>query len=310
MAQEDSMAHSAHKELGNMRILITGGTGNVAEYLIKDLEQEHELVLFDRLKPGEGRAQQITDHTYISGDLTNGEDCAKAVAGCQAIMHLGAIPGPTDVPGYEERAKRLGRKVLPYSETMRVNTLGTYELMRAAVQAGVKTVVAITSNCVLGQGYRAPGNPFPFSYLPIDEEHPCYPIDSYSTSKHFQSEIMFMFSRSDGIRSYAIRPAGIQRPESQMEMAKNAKPLEAWSDWIYGYNDISDVTSALKMCLDASSDLPLYDGYYICAADTTAVEDSMDIVRKFRPDLLDKIKGDLPGRSAFFSTEKARKAFG
>ena len=293
-----------------MRILITGGTGNLAEYLIKELEGQHELVLFDRLKPGEGRAEQITDHQYISGDLTVGEDCARAVAGCQAIMHLGAIPSPTDSPDYEERAKALGRPVYPYSETMRVNTMGTYELMRAAVLAGVKTVVAITSNCVLGHGYRTSGKPFPFQYLPIDEEHPRDPEDSYSVSKHFQSEIMFMFSRSHGIRSYALRPAGIQRPERQMELAKSVKPVEAWSEWLFGYNDITDVASALRMCLEAASDLPLYDGYYLNAADTTVLDESLDILRRFRPDLLDKLKGDLPGRAAFFSTEKARKAFG
>ncbi len=294
-----------------MKVLITGGTGSVAEYLIKELEAEHELVLFDRVRPGDNRFQYEIRHPYICGDLTNGEDCAKAVAGCQAIIHLGAIPFPTDMPGYEERAKAQGTVPMPYNETMRVNTMGTYELMRAAVNAGVKTVVAITSNCVLGHGFRVSGRHFPVQYLPIDEEHPRDPEDSYSVSKHFQSEIMFMFARSNGIRAYAIRPAWIQRPAVQKAYVEKVKPTEAWSNFVFnGYIDISDIARALRMCLVASSDLPPYDAYYVNARDTLCLEDTMDIIREYRPDLLDKVKGDMPGRSAFFSNEKARRAFG
>jgi UDP-glucose 4-epimerase len=182
--------------------------------------------------------------------------------------------------------------------------------MRAAAYAGVKTVVAITSNCVLGHGYRVSGKSFPFQYLPVDEEHPRDGEDTYSVSKHFQSEIMFMFARSHGIHAYALRPAGIQRPERQVELSKSQKPVEAWSDWLYAYIDITDVTSALRMCLEAASDLPPYDAYYINAADTTALEDSLEIIREFRPDLLEKVRGDFSGRAAFFSNEKAKRAFG
>lgn len=292
-----------------MRVLITGGTGNLAEYLIKELEQDHELVLFDRSKPGEGRAQTITDHPYISGDLTNGEDCVRAVAGCDAIMHLGAIPYATDAPGVVERLKAQGRPILPYNETMRVNTMGTYELLRAAVQAGVKVVVTATSNCVLGHGGRVSGRPFPIQYLPIDEQHPFDPEDSYSVSKIFQEEIMHSFTRGYGIRSYAIRPAGITRPERQQEIAKNVKPAEAWSDWMYAYVDIGDLARAFRMCLDAYKELPPYDAYYINAADTTLLEDSLDVVRRLRPDLIEKVR-DLPGRASFISAAKAGRAFG
>jgi nucleoside-diphosphate-sugar epimerase len=99
----------------------------------------------------------------------------------------------------------------------------------AAVGVGVRTVVAITSNCVLGHGFRVSGHHFPVQYLPIDEEHPRDPEDSYSVSKHFQSEIMFMFARSHGIRAYAIRPAWIQRPELQKEYLTKVKPTEVLS---------------------------------------------------------------------------------
>ena len=39
--------------------------------------------------------------------------------------------------------------------------LGTYYLMQAAVEAGVKTVVMAGSNCALGHGFRISDSPFP-----------------------------------------------------------------------------------------------------------------------------------------------------
>ncbi len=292
-----------------MKVLITGGTGNLAEYLIKQLEGKHELVLFDRVRPGEGRFPYVTSHTFVAGDLTSGEDCAAAMAGCEAVVHLGAIPWATDSPDYEERFRALGRPIQPYNETMRVNTMGTYELMRAAVQAGVKVVVAATSNCILGHGGRLSGTPFPIEYLPIDEEHPGDVEDTYSLSKLIQEEIIFAASRASGIRAYAIRPAGIQRPERQQEYARSVQPVQAWSDWMWAYADVADLARAFRMCLEAYRDLPPRDAYFINQADTTALEDSLELVKKFRPDLLGRVRG-LPGRASFISAEKAGRAFG
>lgn len=295
-----------------MRVLITGGTGNLAEYLIKELEGDFELVLFDRMRPGEGRFPFVTDHTYIQGDLTVGADCARAVAGCQAVVHLGAIPWATDVPAIVERLRNDGRQIGPPEETMRVNTMGTYHVLREAALAGVTTVVTVTSNCVLGHCMTRPsGRPLNLAYLPIDEEHPTDVEESYGVSKQFQEQLMLAYSRLHGMRTYGIRPAALYRPERQQQHAATVAPAEGWTVQVLnGYLDVSDCARALSMCLRAADDLPLHDNYYIAAADTLMLEDSMDLVRRFRPDMLGHIKRDLPGRSAFFSSDRATAAFG
>src|SRR5437879_4792243 len=96
-----------------MKILITGGTGNVAEYLVKQLERDHELVLFDRVRPGEGRIPFVANHQFVEGDLTSEADCTRAVAGCEAVMHLGAIPFPTEDPDYIEQTRKAGQIPMP-----------------------------------------------------------------------------------------------------------------------------------------------------------------------------------------------------
>ncbi len=292
-----------------MKVLITGGTGSLAQYIIQQLEPDHELVLFDRVKPGENRFNFEIKHPYIQGDLTNPEDCAKAVAGCDAVIHLGAIPWPCDHPVWTPRIASMGVKVPPFDETLRVNTMGTYHVMYAAVQAGAKVVITAVSNCTLGHGFRISNTPFPVKYFPIDEEHPTDIEDSYSLSKLFQSEVMHSFTRAYGIRTYGISPATIMRPEQQEAHAKSVEPATEITEWFDGYQDIEDVANAFKMVLDAYKDLPPYDDYFINADDHLALEDSVDLLRKFRPDLLDKVR-DLPGRSSFISAAKAKKAFG
>ena len=295
-----------------MRVLITGGSGNLAEYLIKELEDDFELVLFDRVKPGEGRFPFVTEHAYVQGDLTVGDDVARAVAGCQAVIHLGAIPWASDVQRVIDRLKGEGREIPPPDETMRVNTMGTYHVLREAALAGVKTVVTVTSNCVLGHCMGRPsGRPLPIEYLPIDEGHPTDVEESYGVSKQFQEQLMLAYTKLHGMRTYGIRPAALFRPERQQEWAATVKPTEEWSVQVLnGYVDISDVARSLSMCLRAANDLPLHDNFYVAAADTLMLEDSMELLHRFRPDLVDKIRGELSGRAAFFSSARATRAFG
>jgi UDP-glucose 4-epimerase len=292
-----------------MQITITGGTGSLAQYIQQELGGRHDLVLFDRVAPGQNRVNYEIKYPVVVGDLTSFEDCQKAVAGSQAVIHLGAIPWPVEHPVWRTRIPNA--EALPWDETFRVNTMGTYYLLEAAKRTGVKAVVAATSNCVLGHGFRLSDRPFPVEYLPLDESHPLDFEDSYSLSKHVKEDIMAAYSRSYGLRCYGIRPASIMRPEMLENYAKTQTAPQEWSEWFFGYNHISDVARAFTLCLEAglAGDLPPYDNYFVNAADTLALEDTRDLVARLRPELLPKLR-DISGRQAFISTKKAEKAFG
>ena len=81
-----------------MQVTITGGTGQVAEFVIQQLERTYDLVLFDRVPPGQNRFQYKIGHPVVVGELMSVDDCEKAVKGSEAIVHLGAIPYPTEIP--------------------------------------------------------------------------------------------------------------------------------------------------------------------------------------------------------------------
>jgi nucleoside-diphosphate-sugar epimerase len=292
-----------------MQVTITGGTGSLSQYVQDELAGANELVLFDRVQPGQNRFQYELKGRLVTGDLTSFEDCQRAVEGAEAVIHLGAIPWPVEHPVWRERIP--AAKDMPWDETMRVNTMGTYYLLEAAKRAGVRAVVAVTSNCVLGHGFRLSERPFPLEYLPIDEAHPLDFEDSYSLSKHLKEDMMAAYSRAYGLRCYGIRPATIFRPEMQEGYAQSYQPPTEWSEWFFGYNDARDVARAITLCLEAglAGKLPPYDNYYVNADDTLVLEDSRALVERLRPQLRPQAE-TLKGRQAFISTRKARDAFG
>jgi UDP-glucose 4-epimerase len=285
-----------------VKVLVTGASGRLAPFVIRELRDEYEIVLSSRRQPDE----EFADLPWVQGDLADAEHCAEAVKGAQAIQHLGAQPGPVDHPSQKERSIANG---VPLDATFKTNMLGTYYLMQAAVDEGVKTVVMCGSNCSLGHGFRISGDPFPIESLPIDETHECFPEDSYSYSKRAGEDLLAMYARAYGMRCLTTRPAGITPPERRASMRENAGPAGGWSDWLWCWVGSEDVASAHRMLMEAADELPPYGTYFLNGNDTTSTDLSLDIVRAHRPDLLPVAEG-LSGHDSFLSNAKLRAAVG
>jgi len=285
-----------------VKVLVTGASGRLAPFVIRELRDDYEIVLSSRRRPDE----EFADLAWVQGDLADAEHCADAVKGVQAIQHLGAQPGPVDHPNQKERSIANG---VPLDATFKTNMLGTYYLMQACVDEGVKTVVMAGSNCALGHGFRISGDPFPIESLPIDETHPCHPEDSYSYSKRAGEDLLAMYARAYGMRCLTTRPAGITPPERRAAMRENAGPAGGWSDWLWCWVGSEDVASAHRMLMEAADELPPYAAYFLNGNDTTSTDLSLDIVRRHKPELLPVAEG-LEGHDSFLSNAKLRAAVG
>jgi nucleoside-diphosphate-sugar epimerase len=285
-----------------MKVLITGGNGKLAAYVIRELAADHDLVLFARHQP----ADEFAHYPWIQGDLTDFAACQRAVAGVEAIQHIGAQPWPVDHPGLRANAEKQG---IPFDATFKTNLLGTYYLMQAAVEAGVKTVVMAGSNCALGHGFRISQTPFPVTRLPIDETHPTYPEDSYSFTKRAGEDLLASFTRAYGLRTYVTRIAGICPPERRQQIAANVKPVTAWSEWLYCWVGSEDVASAHRLLMEQADTLPPHDIYFVNGDDTTCLEPTLDLVERFRPDLL-PVVASLSGNQSFLNCHKLKQAVG
>ena len=150
-----------------MKVLVTGSSGRLGPHVISELEGAgHDLVLFSRRPP----APALSQWPWVQGDIRVFEDCLRAVeGGFDAIQHLAAQPWPTDHPAERKLAEERG---VSFDTTMQSNIMGTYYLLQAALTVDIGIFVMTGSNCSLGHGYRISGEPFPYRYLPVDEEHP------------------------------------------------------------------------------------------------------------------------------------------
>jgi nucleoside-diphosphate-sugar epimerase len=295
-----------------MKVLVTGVSGRLGPFIVRELEQAgHELVLSSRREP----PPEIAHWPWVQGDVAVYEDCLRMVVGrgIEAIQHAAAQPWPVDHPGQRAQAKERG---IPFDATMRSNIMGVYYLLQAALQEDIGIFVMTGSNCALGHGYRISERPFPLQYLPVDEAHPSDVEDSYSYSKLVGEELLASYTRAYGMRTYALRAAGICNEERRRAMAQNVKPVEAWSPWMWAWVGSEDVASAHRLLMERAGEIEPHGVYYCNGDDTSVLEASRELVERFKPEWLPLVRhasefsAGLEGNASFLSNEKLRQVVG
>lgn len=297
-----------------MKVLVTGGAGNLGRCIASELvEHGHGVTLFDRLAPSQVLVPWHTDLRFIQGELTSAEDCRAAVEAAQAeaICHVGAIPFPTDHRLFVSPPPGLPK--LPEDETFRVNTLGTYYILEAARIAGVKVVAFASTFYVLGLGFRLSEAVWNPSYLPINEDHPLAPEDSYSLSKALNEEMLAAYSRAYGLRTVAFRLMGVyyaHRDDSARRFRERVEPPNTASHvpfdgWLYV--DGRDAAQAFRLSLETPN-LDLHERFFL-ASDCTTAESPRDAVRRMYPELA-SMTANMGPDDFLISIERARQRLG
>jgi UDP-glucose 4-epimerase len=285
-----------------MKVLVTGASGRFGPHLVEELARAgHELVLLSRRRPA-----AADRWPWVEGTITSFDDCLRATEGVEAVQHAAANAWASDHP--ESRASYEQRGV-PFYDTMLTNVMGTYYLLQACLQHRVRTFVMTGSNCALGHGGRISGEGFPIHYLPIDEDHPCDVEDSYSYSKLAGEMLLSSYARAYGMRTYALRSAGICAEERRKAMARDAGPTSGWSDWMWAWIGSEDLASAHRLLMEKADSLPPHGVYFCNGDDSTALEPTMELVQRFRPDLLPHCRG-LEGHASLLSNRRLREAVG
>lgn len=286
-----------------MKVLVTGASGRLGPFVVAELESAgHELVLMSRKRPA-----AADRWPWVEGDITEFEACNRACAGgVEAIQHLAADPWAVDRPDTRESAAKEG---IPFDRTMRTNIMGTYYLLQAALAHKIEIFVMTGSNCALGHGGRISGTPFPIKYLPMDEAHPSDVEDSYSYSKLAGEELLHSYTRAYGMRTYAVRAAGICSTERRAGIAKHAKPATGWDEWFWAWVGSEDVAYAHRLLMERAKEIEPHGAYFCNGDDTTALEPTLELVERFRPDLLPVVR-KLEGYASLLSNKKLRETVG
>ena len=167
-----------------MRVLVTGGTGLVGT----PISQRFISLGWDVRIIGAEPECALPGVTYAQCDIRAADSLAQHVAGCDAIVHLAAIPSTRTHS----------------NETLfDINVAGTYNVFEAASRAGVKRIAQASSINAIG-GYWG-NDDRQYAYFPFDEDLPLHTTDAYSLSKQLVEEIADYYWRRAGISSVSFR---------------------------------------------------------------------------------------------------------
>jgi nucleoside-diphosphate-sugar epimerase len=276
-------------------VLVTGAYGKVGRALVPALVRAgHEVRAVD-LAPPEWNRQLDPRRSkdYVRADLTDAGSCFAIVRGCDAVVHAAAIPAPVHHPPHV---------------VFRNNLLSMFNMIEAAVAAGVRRLVNFSSETV--PGFIFAYRPFKPEYLPIDEEHPIRPQDPYAQAKWF-GELMCdrVVERAD-LACITIRPSWVQDVASY---ERNLGPIVRDPSLAIGnycsYVDVYDLCDATVLAVE--SELPGHEVVYIASPDTIGGHPLRDVVRLSDPEGEITLKEPLPREDgSAIDSSKAQRLLG
>lgn len=270
-----------------MKIALTGGSGRIGKAIADmALRRGHSVVSIDRIAPES--AEERNDVRFVEADVGDYEALVQAIAGCDALIHMAAIPSPFHLPDHVVHNN---------------NVVGSYNALRAAVEHGIMRICQASSVNAIGLSYcRTPR----FDYFPIDEAHPNYTEEPYGLSKWICEQQADTFARRyDGIHIASMRfhwvvpdraAAAVRFTDESAEVAKHL--------WAYTCYDAA--AQACLLSLDAAFEG--HEVFYIVAPDTTVDVPSLELAARFFPNV--PVRGDLRGHRSFFSSAKAARMLG
>ncbi len=270
-----------------MKIAVTGGSGGIGRAVIaaQALRDGHSVVSIDRSAPTAALSDGMT---FVQADMSDYDKLVEAFAGCDWLVHMGAIPAPGRHPDHVVHNN---------------NVVGSYNALRAAAEHGISRVCQASSVNAVGHSYsRHPR----YDYFPLDEAHPNYGEDPYSLSKWICEQQADAFVRRyEDMRIASMRFHWVvpDRQKAALSFTRNsANPAKHL--WAYTRFD-----AAADACLKSlAARFKGHEVFYIVAPDTTVDAPSLELAREHFPDV--PIRGDLSDTKSFFSSAKAEQLLG
>ncbi len=178
--------------------LVTGGAGFIGSHLVEALRRRGDQVrIADNFATGK-RENVPAGVDLLEGDLADEGVAARAVAGCEYVLHQAAIPS---VP----------RSVKDPLGTHRANIDGTLQVLVAARDAGVKRVVFAGSSSTYGNS----------KVLPKREDMRPAPLSPYALQKWTGEQYLRMFTALYGLETVTIRYFNVFGPRQAPDCCRN-----------------------------------------------------------------------------------------
>jgi nucleoside-diphosphate-sugar epimerase len=282
-----------------MRVLFTGGSGKAGRHVVPYLvEKGHRVLNFDRVPLGLPGVHDLTGDICDAGQVYSAmrthagydemEDGAAKLF--DAVVHFAAVP-------------RYG--MVPDTETWRVNTVGTYNVIEAALKMGIRKVIIASSETTYGVCF-SDGVVDP-KVLPLEEDYDIDPMDSYGMSKKVNEVTARSFQRRFGADVYALRIGNVIEPH---EYATLFPPLASDPGLrrriTFSYIDARDLGQIVDLCLQKDG---LGFQVFNAVNDENAVpQPNSDLLPRFFPNV--PLSRPVGEREGLLSNRKIREVLG
>lgn len=281
------------------RIMFTGGSGKAGRHVVQYLvDQGHQVLNLD-IKPLDNpKVRTLTTDITNSGEVFNALssymglhefDASLRAQPVDAVVHFAAIP-------------RI--MLVPDNELFRVNTIGTYNIIEAAVKLGIPKIIIASSETTYGLVFaNEPRSP---QYFPLDEAYPVDPMDSYALSKICNEATARAFAARSGTDIYALRIGNVIEPHEYALFPKwfanpGFRKRIAWS-----YIDARDLGQITDRAI--STDGLGFQIFNAANDDTSSDLPTQELIDRFYPGV--PVHGELGEFESLLSNRKTRDVLG
>lgn len=209
--------------LEGKRVFITGGAGFIGSTLIGRLVERNTIVAYDNLARDSLKDKPYRDHpnlSFVKGDVLDAEAVARAMKGADVVVHCAAIAGIDTVTKS------------PVT-TLRVNMIGSYNVLEAAARLGrVDRVLCFSTSEVFGQYAFRVAESDPTNVGAVGE-----PRWTYAVGKLAEEHLAIAYHAEHGLPTAVVRPFNVYGPGQVGEGAIRNFILRAVKDepiTIYG----------------------------------------------------------------------------
>ena len=280
-------------------IMFTGGSGKAGRHVVQYLVERGHQVLNIDLKPLDNPKVR----TLIT-DITDSGQAFNALSSYTGMHEFDPSlrPGKVDALVHFAAIPRI--MITPDNELFRVNTLGTYNVVEAAVKLGIRKIVIASSETTYGLVFaNEPRDP---RYLPLDEEYDVDPMDSYALSKVVNEQTARAFALRSGFDIYALRIGNVIEPHEYDLFPKwfadpGFRKRIAWS-----YIDARDLGQITHLAVE--KDGLGYQVFNAANDDCSSDLPTRELVERFYPGVA--LKRELGEYETLLSNRKAKHVLG